>query len=146
MTRPEAWTHHAANLLVGGTGLVYAWMLYLVVPEDPFALVNHDWQPELHALHIVTAPLLVFAAAVSWQRHIWARVRAGYPHRRKTGLVLFALFWPMVLSGYLLQVAVDDGLRSAWLVTHLASSGLWMLSYVVHQLSHRPAPEGPVNE
>ena len=26
MTRAEAWTQHAANLLVGGTGLAYAWL------------------------------------------------------------------------------------------------------------------------
>ena len=138
MTRPEAWTHHAANALVGGTGLVYAWMLYLATSDDPFALVNHPWQPSLHALHLVTAPLLVFAVGVSWQRHVWTRFRNGHTARRKLGLLLLALFAPMVLSGYLLQVAVDDTLRQLWLGTHLGSSALWVLAYIGHQLSRRP--------
>ena len=91
----------------------------------------------------MTAPLVVFAVGISWWRHIWVRVRGGYPHRRKVGLLLFALFVPMALSGYLLQVAVDETLRRAWLVTHLAASGLWVLAYLVHQLSHRPEPDDP---
>jgi hypothetical protein len=139
VTRPEAWSHHAANALVGGTGLVYGWMLYLVSPEDPFALVNHPWQPELHALHVLTAPLLVFVVGLSWRRHVWARVRSGFPHHRKSGLALFALIGPMVSSGYLLQVAVDEDLRRVWLVTHVATSLLWIVTYVVHQLLRPPA-------
>ena len=139
MTRTEAWSHHVANALVGGTGVVYAWMLYLVTPDDPFALVNHPHQPTFHALHIVTAPLLVFVAGVSWKRHVWARVRSGYPHRRKTGLTLFALLFPMVSSGYLLQVSVDETLRQVYLVTHVATSVLWILTYLAHQFLGRPS-------
>lgn len=144
MNRPEAWTHHAANVLVGGTGVAYGWMLYLATPDDPFALVNHPLQPTVQAWHVVAAPLLVFAVAFSWRRHVWARVAGGYPHRRRTGLTLFALFFPMVASGYLLQVSADETLRQAWLVAHVATSVLWILAYLVHQLSHRPAAAAEV--
>jgi len=56
VTRGEAWLQHAANLLVGGSGLAYAWTVYLAEPEDPFALVNHPWQPPLRSAHVVAAP------------------------------------------------------------------------------------------
>jgi hypothetical protein len=141
MTRGEAWLNHAANLLVGGTGLVYGWMLYLLESSDPFALVNHPLQPLAHAAHVVTAPLLVFGCGLLWRRHVWSRVRGGYPHRRKTGLALFALVVPMIASGYLLQVAVEEGLRAAWTWTHVGSSLAWIAVYVVHQVSPRPAAE-----
>ncbi len=138
MTRGEAWLNHAANLLVGGTGLVYAWMLYLLEPDDPFALVNHPLEPLVHAGHVVAAPLLVFGCGLLWRRHVWARVRSGYAHRRKTGLVLFALVVPMIASGYLLQVAIEDGFRAIWTWTHVGTSLAWIAAYVVHQVSPRP--------
>ncbi len=141
MTRSEAWLNHAANLLVGGTGLVYAWMLYLAVPADDFAVVNHPLQPAFHTAHIVAAPLLVFGCGLVFRRHVWARVRSGYPHRRKTGLVLFLLLGPMILSGYLLQVSVEDVWRVTWRWTHVATSLLWVLGYAVHQFSRRPRAE-----
>ena len=62
MTRAEAWLQHLANVLVGGTGLVYGWMRYFAEPADEFSVVNHPWQPDLHSLHVITAPLLVFAS------------------------------------------------------------------------------------
>ena len=49
MTRLEAWFLHVATILVGGGGLVYAWMRYFVRPDDPFAVVNHPWQPAVHS-------------------------------------------------------------------------------------------------
>ncbi len=139
MTGPERAFHHAANALVAGTGLVYAWMIYAIEPEDPFALVNHPWQGELQSLHILFAPLLVFAVGLSWQTHVWMRLRFGFPHKRRTGLCLVALFLPMVLSGYGLQVAVSESARTTWLWTHWISSGLWVLCYVVHRLLPGPA-------
>lgn len=137
MTRPTAWLQHVANGIVGGTGLAWAWALWFVEPEDPFAIVNHPWQPHFQTVHVVSAPLLVFAIGLLWPDHVWARVRSGFRARRKTGLALFALVWPMIASGYLLQVAVDEAWRAAWLWTHVVTSCVWILAYVVHQLSRR---------
>ncbi|HXO18770.1 MAG TPA: hypothetical protein VOA87_02470, partial [Thermoanaerobaculia bacterium] len=77
MTRLEAWTVHAATILVGSTGLVYAWMRYLLAPADPFAVVNHPLQPLVQHLHVLAAPLLVFAVGLIWRRHVWAGWRLG---------------------------------------------------------------------
>ena len=137
MTRPTAWFQHLANLLVAGTGIGWAWTIWFVEPEDPFAIVNHPWQPALQTWHIVTAPLLVFGLGLLWRNHVWARVRSGFKARRPTGLILFALAFPMIVSGYLLQVAVDETWRDAWMWTHLVTSSLWVVVYLIHQLSPR---------
>ena len=44
MTRGQSWTLHLSMLLVGGTGLIYAWMLYLLEPVDEFSILNHPQQ------------------------------------------------------------------------------------------------------
>lgn len=140
MTRTQAWIVHVANLLVGGTGLVYGWMVYLSEPSDPFALVNHPWQPALQHWHVLTAPLLVFACGLVWSEHVWKRVRSGFALGRRSGLSLFALCAPMVLSGYLLQTAQGQLWQRVWVVLHVASSCLWLLFYVWHQLTPRRQP------
>ncbi len=132
MSRFEALLLHLSTALVGGTGLVYAWMIYLVRPSDPYAVVNHAWQPHLQHLHILVAPLLVFAAGLVWKRHIWAGVTSGAGQSRRTGLALALAFVPMAASGYLLQTAVEPGWRKAWMIVHLAASTLWLLGYLAH--------------
>ena len=145
MNRGTAWSVHAAALLVGGTGLVYAWMRYLCTPEDELALVNHPLEPSVQHLHLWLAPLLVFAVGLVWSEHAWARVRSGFPVRRPTGLALFALFWPMVLSGVAVQVAVGEGTRAAAVWSHALTGTGWCLAYAIHLLTRRgktgPSPE-----
>ncbi len=137
MTRAEAWFSHVATVLVGGTGLVYGWMRYFAAPIDEFAVANHPWQPTTQHLHLLFAPLVVFACGLVWRDHIWVRFRSGFPVRRRTGLTLFAIFFPMVASGYLLQVAIEEAWRTAWIVVHVATSCLWILVYLGHQLLPR---------
>lgn len=132
MTRAQAWSVHLATLGVGGTGLVYGWMRYLCEPADELALVNHPLQPTLQHLHLLLAPLLVFAAGVIWGPHVWARVRSGFRAGRPTGLALCALFFPMVLSGAWVQVAEDDLARSLASWVHAGSGVLWCALYLLH--------------
>jgi hypothetical protein len=134
VTRFEAWFLHAANLLVGGTGLVYAWMLYACEPADELALVNHPLQPSIQHAHVLAAPLLVFGLGWVWRQHIAPRVRNGHAQRRATGLMLAFGAAPMIASGYLLQTAQSEIWRQVWLVVHLATSALWIASYVAHLL------------
>jgi hypothetical protein len=137
VTKAEAWLNHVANVLVGGTGLVYGWMRYFAEPADEFSVVNHPWQPDLQHLHVLLAPLLVFAGGVIWSRHVWARVRSGFKPRRPSGLMLTGALFPMIASGYLLQVAVDETWRTVWVWVHGVVSCLWLIGYGVHQLSSR---------
>lgn len=142
MSKRTAWFLHASNLAVGATGLVFAWMLYFAEPEDPFAIVNHPWQPDVQHLHVLTAPLLVFGCGVIWISHVWRRIRSGFPVRRKTGILLAALLWPMIASGYLIQVAVDETLREVSVWVHVSTSIAWIALYLVHQfLKDAPKPK-----
>lgn len=141
MNRPEVLAHQVANLLVAGTGLAYGWTLYLATSDDPFAVVNHPWQPALHSGHLLAAPLLVFVVGFSWHGHVWSRLRFGMRHKRRTGALLALLFVPMVASGYAIQVSVEEALRTTWVWTHVATSLLWIAAYVVHLLLPSPSEE-----
>lgn len=132
MNRWERWTVHLGNILVGGTGSVYAWMLYLLEPADEFSIVRHPWQPAVQHLHIWTAPLLVFGAGLIWREHIWKHYKEGVRGRRRSGLSLLLSLAPMVVSGYLIQTAVSDAWRGAWVAIHLIASALWLAGYCGH--------------
>jgi hypothetical protein len=133
MTRAETVLVHMANGLVGLTGLVYGVMRYLMEPSEEWAVVNHPWQPQVQHLHVLAAPLLVFAVGLIWSRHIATRMRNGR-EGRSTGLGLLVAFVPMAASGYLLQVAVEPGWRVAWIGLHVASSLVWIATFSLHQL------------
>jgi hypothetical protein len=133
MTRLEAWLLHASNALVGGTGLVYGWMRYALKPEDPYSVVGHPLQPDVQHLHVLFAPLLVFACGVVWQAHVWAGLRNHSSARRRSGLFLTATMIPMIASGYAIQIAVGEGWRAVWIAVHVASSSLWIAAYLAHQ-------------
>lgn len=132
MNRFESTLVHLSNIAVGGTGLVYALMLYVMESDDPFSVVNHPLQPQVQHLHVLLAPLFVFAVGLIWQRHIWSHWQRGIRRARRSGASLLLLLVPMVASGYLLQVTVDPQWRNAWEIVHLATSGIWVLAFVVH--------------
>jgi len=135
MKRFEAWCLHGSNLLVSGTGLVYAWMRYLARASDPFAVVNHPWQPQVQHLHLWTAPLLVFAGGLIWRSHVWKHWSEGVRSGRRSGLSLALTLGPMTLSGYWIQTAISDPWRRAWIAVHLITAGLWLLGYGGHLLA-----------
>ena len=137
MSRLEAWWIHVSVLAVGGTGLVWAWMLYFMEPADEFALVNHALQPVVQSWHILSAPFLIVGAAVVWKTHVWKRVLSGFQRRRKSGLLLAVMLPPMALSGYLLQVAEGELAREIALFVHLGTSGWFCLGYPIHHALRR---------
>jgi len=145
MTRAQAWTLHVANALVGGTGLVYAWMRYVAEADDPFAVVNHPWQPAVQHAHVLVAPLLVFAVGMVWTGHAWHHYRSRTAHRRRTGLSLGLLFLPMAASGYALQVCADERWRLAWVWCHGLASALWVVATAAHLLGRRRAQTSTIS-
>lgn len=133
MSRAQLLLLHLANLAVCSTGLVYAWMRYLAEPADEWAVVNHPWQPDVQHLHVLVAPLLIFAVGLIWSTHVLGKLKNGRKNRI-VGLGLTALFLPMASSGYLVQVVVDPGWRQTWIWVHVFSSLLWVAAFVVHQV------------
>jgi len=144
VSRGQALCVHLANLAVSGTGLVYAWMRYLAEPADEWAVVNHPWQPHVQHLHVLSAPLLVFAIGLIWSAHVVGKMRNGSTNR-VAGVGLTVLFLPMAAAGYLLQVSVDPGWRTIWMWVHVVSSLLWVAAFVVHQARALAAKKGDEN-
>lgn len=126
-----------STLLVAGTGLVYAWMLYFCQPVDEWAVINHPAQPQVQAWHVLVAPLLVFISGLLWRSHVWLRITTGQQPRRRSGILLAAGLGPMVASGYLLQISVDEDWRSLWVVLHVGISIIWLVTYGLHMVLRR---------
>lgn len=137
MSRAERALFHVSNGLVVGTGLVYAWMLYALEPQDEYALVNHPLQSDLQHAHVLAAPLLVLLLGVLWRSHVAPQLRARQRARRTSGIALLTLAGPMILSGYALQVSSEPNWRDTWIVAHLATSALWIAAIGVHLVSRR---------
>ena len=137
MTPAERRFHHAANVLVGLSGLIYFYMAWLMTPSDPWSVVNHPWQPEVQHLHVLLAPLLVFAVGLMWHGHVLLRWRLAGALRADSGSLLLLLFVPMVASGYALQISSEEAWRTGWAWVHVVSSGLWVASYGVHYARRR---------
>jgi len=132
--RSEARFTHLSVLLAVTTGFAYGALLYFGESEDEFGMVAHPWSPTMHLLHVVTVPLFVFALGMLWQHHIVAKLRSGQRSRRRTGVLLLSQALPMIISGYLLQVAVDESWRILWQYTHVISSILFTIVFPVHLL------------
>ncbi|MBT5874323.1 MAG: hypothetical protein HOH43_12965 [Candidatus Latescibacteria bacterium] len=134
MNRSEAWFVHGATILVGVTGIVYAAMRYLMLPVDRFSVVNHPWQPDTQHLHVLAAPLMIFAVGMIWNRHVSIHRNSGTKTGRRSGLSMIMTLVPMIGSGYMIQVTVTEQWRTIWIVVHCVTSGLWIAGYVIHQI------------
>ena len=134
MSRWQAWFSHVVTIAVGASGIVYFWMKYFMTTGDPFSLVNHPLQPHALSLHLLAAPLLVFAFGLIFESHIANRLRLGTPLNRRSGVISVFTFALMTGSGYALQISSAATLSRAALALHLASSGLFVVAYLMHQV------------
>ena len=134
MNRLESWLLHASTIVLALTGIVYAWMRYLMKPVDPFSVVNHPLEPYMLHIHILVAPLLILGFGIIFHGHILFKKASGARAARRSGLFLIPCFTVMAISGYLLQVITSD-FRKVLVVLHLVSGVLWTLLYVGHQVA-----------
>lgn len=134
---------HLAVAITTLTGAVFAVMKYLLESADEFAVVNHPLQPYMLATHVVVAPLALFILGWTFSNHMLPKQRYGDDTGRRSGISAMWLIVPMTLSGYLLQVSVDESLRQAMAVAHWISSGLFAVAYVIHLLKRTNQPLEP---
>lgn len=124
---------NASTGLVALSGGVYFYMKYLMKGDDPFSVFHHPLQPHALSLHVLLAPVLIFALGLIARGHI-----IGYflePRQRRgraTGLVAVSLAAPMIVSGYLMQVLTDPGPRRILCITHLAGGVLYVALFAGH--------------
>lgn len=132
MRRWERWSFNALNGVVAATGFAYLWMKYVLQTDDPFAVVNHPWQPAALALHVVAAPLLMMVFGIVFRSHVLGKLTSGGRRARRTGWTSVVSFALMAVSGYLLQVAAEPEWLRWLMVTHVASGTLFVVGYAAH--------------
>ena len=133
MTRFERIMVNLSTLITGLSGIVYAIMKYLLRSDDPFAVINHPWQPAMLDLHVLAGPVMVFGLGLIAQDHILGQMRRpGSSRGRGSGILALASVLPMIATGYLIQVASGESWRKACVVIHLATGGVYLVAFAVH--------------
>lgn len=126
-----------ATAVVTLTGLVYAWMKYLLPPPEPWAVIHHPLQPLVLKLHIVTAPLLVFALGMIALRHVWQHIREAERAGRRSGWTGVLAAAPMVVTGYLIQAVTHERWLFWLAMGHLAAGVAFAGGVLLHRWAVR---------
>ena len=129
------WEQSAFNVLhgiVATTGVAYLYMRYVMAATDPFAVINHPWQPFMLSLHIVAAPVFIAFFGMLFRSHTLRKLVSPNAGNRRTGWTSLISFSAMAMTGYVLQVASDPAWLS-WLVwAHVSTSLIFVAGYGVH--------------
>jgi hypothetical protein len=124
-------TFNAVSAVVAVSGFLYLWMKYLLVSDDPLAVVNHPLQPWVLDLHVLSGPALLVMFGIIYSAHVAVNL-ARRVQPRRSGIASLVTFATMALSGYLLQVVVNETahLLAVWL--HIGSGVVFAGSYAAH--------------
>lgn len=142
MSRWEVWSFGILNGIVAVTGAAYYYMKVVLVSEDPFAVVNHPWQPGMLAAHIVVAPLATISFGMLFRSHVLPKLVSRVPAFRRSGWSSLGSFLAMTLSGYLLQVASVPSHVRVLSLAHIATGTVFVASYSLHLILAR----GPIRQ
>jgi hypothetical protein len=144
VTAFEKWTLWSSSAVVGITGIVYGGMKYLMSSDDPFAVVHHPLQPLVLKVHLIAAPVLVFAIGAVYTRHIVRQWRSGGASGRRSGAGMAAVIVPMILSGYLIQTLTSESWLFWTAMAHIAAGTAYLAAFAAHQRSaaRNARPEG----
>ena len=137
MNKAEKITVWGSTAVMTVTGVALAGMEYLLEPADPFAVVNHPWQPAMLKLHILSAPVMVFGIGMIFMRHIWPHFRAGLKKGRRSGIWSMLLTVPMIATGYALQVLSSVSWLNTLGYVHFALGSAFAIGGGLHFLATR---------
>lgn len=137
MTRFERWTVWVGIAAVVGSGVAYGILRYLLASTDAWGVTSHPLEPVALRLHVLSAPLLVFALGLIALRHILDHLRQGVRQGRRSGLASVASVTPMIGSGYALQVVTDERWLVALAWVHGVTSTVFAVGAVAHVVAMR---------
>lgn len=132
MSPLERWALHVSALVTGTTGLVDGLLRWFGARAGEFGPEPHPWLASAQHLHVLAAPTLVFCLGVLVRGHLQAKLGQGEMAGRASGLRIAGLIAPMVMSGYLVQVATSPALRTCYAWVHGISSVGFLLAYGGH--------------
>lgn len=142
MTSFEKWSIWVSSILVTVTGVVYLWMKYLLPEPVGFSVIRHPLQPLVLKLHIITAPLLLFAIGAVAVRHIWRHLLSNTRQGRLTGWSAAITTIPMVFTGYLLQVMASEMWLRVLAIAHIVAGVVYGGGLLLHQIMVRRGRPG----
>ena len=142
MSRFERWSVWLTSLVTAATGIVLLWMKYFMEPGDQWSVINHPWEPVVLKLHILGAPLLVFALGLITLRHVWEHIRQRESRGRRSGFTVALTATAMVVTGYLIQVVTQEGWLRVVALGHIGVGLVYVAWLSVHRVLVRRAGEG----
>ena len=131
----QRWEQCLFNLfhgVVAVTGLVYLTMKYAMTPIDPFAVINHPWQPVMLSVHVVAAPVFIAVFGMIFRSHTLSKLLSPRPDNRRSGWTALLSFLAMALSGYLLQVVSSPAWLTGLVWAHVSTSLVFVAGYSTH--------------
>jgi hypothetical protein len=131
MNPVDRWSLHLAALVTALTGLADGLLRWFGQRAGEFGPEPHPLLGLAQHLHVLAAPILVFALGMAVRGHLQTRLRRG-PEGRRTGLGAAFLIAPMVLSGYANQVVTAPAWRTGTAWAHGIGAGLFLLAYLGH--------------
>ncbi len=121
-----------SNFLVIVSGVLYAYFIYFVKPDNEWDVISHPIQAIFQAMHILVSPLLILAFGMIWSSHIQVKLLLKELTKKRSGLLLLFLFLIMLFSGYGIQVTKGEFLRKLVIASHLVSSFFWIIIFFLH--------------
>lgn len=140
MSRFEKWSVWITSALTAATGIGYFVTKYLFTSPDPYAVVNHPWQPFFLKAHILVSPLLLLALGAIALEHVWKHFVCGVRWSRRSGITTALSVLPMVATGYLIQTLTGAGWVRAMALSHIGFGVLFVAGLVVHGWMIRRGP------
>ena len=128
----EQWAFNVLHGIVAVTGVAYFYMKYVMAATDPFAVINHSWQPTVLSLHIVAAPVFIAFFGMLFRSHTLRKLVSPHPANRRSGWTSLVSFSTMALTGYAAQVASDPTWLSGLVWAHVSTSLIFVVAYGAH--------------
>ena len=128
----ERRSFNTLNVIVALTGIVYFYMKYLIMSDDPFAVINHAWQPSMLSLHVVVSPILLIFFGMVFRSHTLKKILSNQKPDRRPGWTSLISFSSMALTGYLLQVLSSPVWLQWMVVLHIVTSVIFLIGYSAH--------------
>lgn len=135
MTRFQRRLLYASTLIATASGTAYFIMKRFMTPVDTWAVINHPLEPWALKLHVLSAPVMLFAVGLITTQHIWRSIRSRLPTGRGSGMIAVATFMPLVLSGYLLQTSTSTTALDILSWGHLALGLICAAALPAHRIA-----------
>ena len=137
----KRWAFNALHVVVAATGTAYLHMKLVLTTDDPFALVNHPWQPAMLSTHVITAPFFVACFGMLFRSHTLRKLISPSRFNRRTGWASLLGFAAMTASDYLIQIASTPAMVDFFIWFHVVSSLLFVIGYSTHLVIGRRVDE-----